>query len=152
MQEFDPIIAAVEAMDIHKMWTNSTYMCSVTYGIVSNSYYASVHANDRSGARRKRGIYRHIDKTGKVWYVGKAVESKSSIGKRQSAHFGNFRGSSSSESSGATYRAMMKAFGIDTLVLDVEYIDMSHLPQYIVDMFEKKTLETFKPHCNKQSV
>jgi hypothetical protein len=152
MQSFLKIVEAVESVDVHAEWANSIHMCDVTYKIVDSAHLAILHGNDKSGARRKRGVYRHVDTNGKVWYVGKAVEGKSNIGHRQSSHFGNFRGTNYNESSGASYRDMMKQANIDTLQLKIEYVDMSHLPAYTIDIFEKKTIEVFKPCCNKQSM
>ncbi len=156
MIKLKEIVDMVEALDVRSLWKTSTHMTTVSYHIDVQpegwkSYRAYQHYNDRSGARRKRGVYRHVDIIGKVWYVGKAVESKSTIGMRQSSHLGNFRGTNYNESSGSSYRFYMGEQGVDSIEFNIEYLDLSDFPPYMIDMIEKKTIEVFKPCCNQQS-
>lgn len=135
----------IKACDVESEWKNS-----IPYKIISLSSdltAKNLSGKDKSKANTKRGVYRWsiLDK---VIYIGRATSS--TIGQRQSSHLTSYRKIySNHERTGKKLRKYMKDNLIDTLIIQIEYIDMSDI-QESIEWFEKKCIATWQPILNSQ--
>lgn len=105
----------------------------------------SLSGKDKSKANKKHGVYRWkiLDE---VIYIGRATDS--TIGSRQNSHMCSFRKThNKNERTGKKLREYMLANSIDSLVIQIEYIDMTETKESI-EWFEKKCIKHWKPFLN----
>lgn len=69
---------------------------------------------------------------------------------RITRHGGAFKNEhNKSESTGKRIRQHMKDHNLDEMIMEIEFIDLSHIPETI-SVLEQKSIDYFKPMFNKQ--
>lgn len=142
-----------KTIDINAEWEDSEHFKNVWLSGQNGEYDYETSGNDRSGARSKRGVYRHmaeIDGEMLVLYVGKSEGSTSSIAARQTRHLRAFRDPVfTGESSGKKYRQFMEEYNIAELIISIDYVDMTHMPVAMIPMFERASIDYLMPILNQ---
>lgn len=140
-------------IDVVGQWKSSEHFKNVILNVCGDDYEYETSGRDSSGARFKRGVYRHtaiIDDEEHVIYIGKAEGLSSSIATRQTRHLHSycnvdFRG----EMSGKKYRQLMEDYKIEELLIIIDYVDMTNMPPAMIPMFERMSIEHFAPMINQ---
>lgn len=135
----------IKNCDVENEWKNFTPYKVISFS--SDLTTENLSGKDKSKANDKRGVYRWrvLDE---VIYVGRATDS--TVGLRQNAHLTSYRNvHHNHEKTGKKLREYMKQNNIDTLVVQIEYIDMSDVRESI-EWFEKKCISFWQPILNSQ--
>ena len=138
-----------DLVDIKYPWVRSTWSKCMQV-CLSERTVKSLTGNDKTGAASKRGIYKFTTTiNGKiiVLYIGKAEDS--TFDQRWNSHWSAFRNETENESSAWKLEAFMKQNGLDVLLIDIEYIDLSNIKRSLIHFFECESIQLFKPILNK---
>jgi len=141
------------SIDIEAEWQDSESFKNVSLTAYRDEYDYETSGMDRSRARFKRGVYRHmaeIDGELMVLYIGKSEGRTSSIAHRQTRHLRAYRDPEfTGESSGNKYRQLMEEYDLDDLIISIDYVDMTHMPVAMIPMFERASIDYFMPMLNQ---
>jgi hypothetical protein len=141
-------------LDIELEWSSCVHM--KTLRLYDDNSHQSLTGNDKTGASRKIGVYRHtaiIDGKRTVIYVGMSKDGSSSIAIRQRCHFGSFKHThNKNEKSGKKYRELIAKLAVSHLDVLIEYVDLSHMNSGVIPLFESLSIDHFKPLINQKQI
>jgi hypothetical protein len=139
-------------LDIDAEWSECTHM--KTLRLYADNSHKSLTGNDKTGASRKVGVYRHtavIDDEPVVIYVGMTMAGSSSIANRQTSHFCSFKNPhNTNEKSGWKYRDLIQKLGVEYLDVRIEYVDLTHLNVGLIPLFEILSINHLLPLINQR--
>jgi hypothetical protein len=143
--ELNDLVKTIKNLNLDSILSKKTLMKSVT--IYSNLTTSGL--KDKSGASKKHGVYIHYY-NGNPLYVGKAERQSISI--RQSQHLGAFRNPKSiAERSGKKYRDFLNENKLESMKIDIWYLDLSDYPKCIIPMLELEIMDYLNTPFNKEN-
>lgn len=144
----DDLHRSVNLLDIEFEWDACVHYKTVR--LYHDNSYKSLTGQDKTRARFKVGVYRHmaiISDEPTVLYVG--MSRTSSIGNRQTSHLSSFKNPKDEhEMSGKKYREYIEKLGVESIDVTIEYVDLSHLNSALIPLFEVASIDYFIPVLN----
>ena len=106
--------------------------------------------NDKTKASQKHGVYLwQLLPINDYLYVGKGEQM--SIAKRIDCHLSNFRNNNKAESSGIKILNFIKNKGLQSIDINIKYIDLTKYSKDLIPMIERKLIDYLNPPFNRES-
>ena len=149
-KQIDHIQAQIDNINIEKLLEECVQYKTFRYytNRIAEKLYPS--GNDRTKASQKHGVYLwQLLPINDYLYVGKGEQM--TIAKRIDCHLSNFRNNNKAESSGNKILNFIKNNGLQSIDINIKYIDLTKYSKDLIPMIERKLIDYLNPPFNRES-